>query len=68
MTTSLDISKLREAEESMEELKRLAARLRETASQRPDAQSPELVAAAQKLEDAADELLKSIQEYRMSIQ
>ncbi len=69
MKAGLDVTKLREAEESMEELKRLATRLRETVSQHPEQDSSEeLVAAASKLDAAANELLKTIQEYRKSIQ
>lgn len=64
----VDVRKLREAEEGMKELKNQAARLRQIASQQEGAESEELIKAANELETAASQLLKTIHEYRLTIQ
>lgn len=64
----VSVKNLREAEAAMKELKHQAAKLRTLAAAQPSENSIELATAADKLEAAADQLLKTIQEYRMNIQ
>jgi hypothetical protein len=65
--SGFDVKKLREAEEAMAQLKQQSAKLREVAATEPGPQAEELVRAANQLEEAADALLKTIHEYRLTI-